>query len=442
MNTKTKITQRTLLSIEATGAIQYVRDSELQGFGIKVTGKGKATYIVEARKRGGRNIRHQIGLVDLVSLEEARIKARDALLRLSQGEDINHTKRVEKSPHDSLAKTVERYIINKGPKLSKSTVTTYKSAIEKNFKDWLHMPVSAISEELVLQRRTQMLGSGLSENYVNKAFRTLKAVLNISRLPFNPVSEAYKDFGLSLQSSAKDTFLEGADIVQLMENYAFENMFRAKGHDIFAFLMFLLLTGCRRSEALHLTWSDVTDEAITFRNTKNKRVHTIANIGMISDVLDQMQMTNANDPRVFNMSADQCRRKLAKISDKFRFTAHDLRRTFAEHANLAGFDDHAIGQALNHQSSNITKSYRQHQLGKIIQLRSLYTAYQRQLAYYWQVNGGKIEQAPDAYDGIKSKQGFVSNDILAHFPKYLALHEPDLSEDIEKESWNMEARLA
>jgi len=41
------------------------------------------------------------------------------------------------------------------------------------------MPVSAISEDLVLQRRTQMLGSGLSENYVNKAFRTLKAVLNM-----------------------------------------------------------------------------------------------------------------------------------------------------------------------------------------------------------------------------------------------------------------------
>ena len=96
MNIKTKITQRTLLSLEATGAIQYVRDSELQGFGIKVTGKGKATYIVEARKRGGRNIRHQIGAVDLVSLEEARIKARDALLRLAQGEDINHTRRVEK----------------------------------------------------------------------------------------------------------------------------------------------------------------------------------------------------------------------------------------------------------------------------------------------------------------------------------------------------------
>ena len=436
MNIKTKITQRTLLSLEATGAIQYVRDSELQGFGIKVTGKGKATYIVEARKRGGRNIRHQIGSVDLVSLEDARIKARDALLRLAQGEDINHTRRVEKSPHDSLAKTTERYIVNKGSRLTQSTITTYKSAIEKNFKDWLHMPVSAISEDLVLQRRTQMLSSGLSENYVNKAFRTLKAVLNISRLPFNPVSEAYKDFGLSLQSSSKDTFLEGSDIVQLMENYAFENLFRTKGDDIFAYLMFLLLTGCRRSEALYLTWGDVTEEAISFRNTKNKRVHTIANVGMISDVLDQMWLTNAHTPLVFNMTSDQCRRKMAKVFDKFRFKAHDLRRTFAEHANLAGFDDHAIGQALNHQSSNITKSYRQRQLGKIIQLKSLYIAYQRQLAYYWQVNAGKIERAPEEYDGIKSKQGYVSNDILAHFPKYLSLQEPDLLNAIENQPFD------
>ena len=422
----TKITQRTILSIEASGRVCYIRDSDLRGFGIKVTAKGKASYVVEARKRGGRNVRHTIGSVDLVSLEDARLKAKDALLRLSQGEDINHTKKVEKSPHDSLAKVTERYLVNKGAGLTASTVTTYKSAINKNFADWLHMPVSAISEDLVLRKRTDLLNRGLSENYVNKVFRTLKAVLNVARLPFNPVSEAYREYGLSLQSTTKDTFLEGPQIVSLLSEYILENTFRAKDYDVFAFLLFLLLTGCRRTEALNLTWECVTDDTIRFGDTKNKHAHVIPNLGMVSDVIEQMRQHNSADERVFGMSSEQLRRKLKGVESRFPFTAHDLRRTFAEHSHLAGFDDHAIGQALNHRSNNITRRYRQRQLGKIVQLQALYQRYQTQLVYYWQVNGGKVEQVPDTYGGVQSEQGFVSNDILDHFPAYLTIHEPDL----------------
>jgi len=53
----TTITQKTIAKIEPTGAVQFVRDSSLTGFGIKVTAKGKASYFAEARVKGGRTVR-------------------------------------------------------------------------------------------------------------------------------------------------------------------------------------------------------------------------------------------------------------------------------------------------------------------------------------------------------------------------------------------------
>ena len=46
-STHTEITQRISANVEATGTRYFVRDTNLTGFAIKVTAKGKATFIVE-----------------------------------------------------------------------------------------------------------------------------------------------------------------------------------------------------------------------------------------------------------------------------------------------------------------------------------------------------------------------------------------------------------
>jgi hypothetical protein len=43
------ITKRTILSAEPTGKIYYVRDSQLTGFAIKVTARGKVPFMLEMR---------------------------------------------------------------------------------------------------------------------------------------------------------------------------------------------------------------------------------------------------------------------------------------------------------------------------------------------------------------------------------------------------------
>jgi hypothetical protein len=84
----TNITQRTLAQLDGTGKRRFVRDSNLVGFGIEVSAKGKATYFVETRVKGTRkNVRTQLGNVDHLTLDDARTEARHLLAQAAKGND-------------------------------------------------------------------------------------------------------------------------------------------------------------------------------------------------------------------------------------------------------------------------------------------------------------------------------------------------------------------
>ena len=51
------------------------------------------------------------------------------------------------------------------------------------FKDWMTMPVEAISEKLIQDKPSMLKKLDLSEDYINRGFRTLKLILNTADLP-------------------------------------------------------------------------------------------------------------------------------------------------------------------------------------------------------------------------------------------------------------------
>jgi integrase len=406
----TSINQRTLSQIEATGKVYFIRDNDLRGFGIKVTARGKATFIVEGRIKGSRTTRVSIGDVDLVGLREAKEEAYNKLYRMKKGEDLNFTLTVENSSHDSLHKHIEGYIDTK-TNLAKGTRDGYRNVLNKFFKDWMAMPVEAISPALVQERRSKLMKEGLSEDYVNRGFRTLKVILNTADLPHqNPVSKFYKKFSLSLQSTNKQHFLKADDIVSLVFDLYHEKTHlpwhREKGEmlndpPIVAFLWMLLLTGARKTEMLDLRWEDITDDTILIKETKNHREHLIPKVGMIKDVLEFVESVSRNrEPtdRVFEMTYSKYRSAFEPWRTNMNFTAHDLRRTFAEHANLCGFDDNMIGMALNHKTVSFQrKTYMSGQLAKAHLMKEMFLTYQKQIAYY--IHSLSQQKAPDDFDG-------------------------------------------
>lgn len=359
----TKITKDTLSGLKATGKVQFVRDTRLIGFGVKVTGAGRATYIAEKRVKGGRVVRKTIGEVSLLPLDDAREAARELLLSLSKGIDVA---KIEPEDDDSLKSNLDQYLALRRHKLKPSTVSDYQKVMQNCFKDWLPLKVTDITDKMVAIRYAA-LRDRHSEDYTNKAMRTLKAILNSAGIAPNPVSRAMKKGGISTSSTPKTRYLSEDEIVEVME-YSQKEAFGK-------LLMFYLCTGCRKNEALNFS---VSGDELTFKNTKSGKDHTIPIVGLIE-----------SNHGPFSYTETEWRRELDKAREALDFkeswTVHDLRRTFAEHAQLAGVDVGAISIALNHAPIGVTRtSYLGGGLAKRMILTQCYKSLQRQYNAYWE----------------------------------------------------------
>ena len=63
----------------------FIRDPCLPGFAIRVF-RTRSTYVIEARAgRGGRSVRHKLGVVGRLDHDEARTRAKEEIARLARG---------------------------------------------------------------------------------------------------------------------------------------------------------------------------------------------------------------------------------------------------------------------------------------------------------------------------------------------------------------------
>jgi hypothetical protein len=74
-----KITKRVVETAEAQEKAYVIWDDELSGFGLRVFGSGKRSYVIQCRI-GGRSRRYTIGLHGAWAPETARREARSPIL--------------------------------------------------------------------------------------------------------------------------------------------------------------------------------------------------------------------------------------------------------------------------------------------------------------------------------------------------------------------------
>jgi integrase len=131
-----------------------------------------------------------------------------------------------------------------------------------------------------------------------------------------------------------------------------------------AYFRFILLTGCRRSEALRLKWSDVGERTVTFRDTKGGGDHTVALSARAAQLLSGLERLGGN-PYVF-VSRQHGKRlaepskawqRIRKAASLPHLRIHDLRRTFGSWLGDAGFTSKQIGTALGHKSDITSRVY-------------------------------------------------------------------------------------
>jgi len=344
--------------------VQY-RDLELPQLILRVGSRTKTFYAVQ--KVNYRFRRIKIGNATVMNPVVAREKCREILGMITKDPAAPSPSK-KLSQVKTLRETWEDYQIDRP--LEEKTKRDYHNMLHHAFKDWLDEPITAITGDMVRQRHRE-LGRNSGQAYANYSMQTLRALINYAKAEYrdekgnpiilvNPVSRL-SETRTWYKKKRRRTFIPfhmlGAwlDAVDRLEN-----------RTVRAYLLTLLFTGLRKTEAAQMRWSWVDFEAkkltIPEEVTKNDDPHVLPLPDFIAELLQEHKKVSTG-PYVFSLSGGpivELRRHMQKVTEmcSVTFTLHDLRRTFITIAESLDISYYALKRLINHRlSSDVTAGY-------------------------------------------------------------------------------------
>jgi integrase len=164
-------------------------------------------------------------------------------------------------------------------------------------------------------------------------------------------------------TKGRTRFLTKEEEVQALD--WFQRTAREQYADLF---IFYVDTGCRKTEALNLKWSDVDLRTgrITIWQTKNGEPRTVRMTKRVAHILKGLKLTSYRSPsqKIFE---DISERKFYRVwhemkdalglSDDKQFVIHMLRHTCCTRLLGAGVDIRSVMEWMGHSSIDITQRY-------------------------------------------------------------------------------------
>jgi len=362
-------------------------DNKQAGLGLRITSAGTRSWIVQGYVNG-KSRRFTLGLLDDLRYQEARDEAGKVRGQMRKGVDplAEKHKRQKSSEAErvTLREIMEDYVENKKTKhghLEPSTKRGIKLNVENEFKNWADKPVATINRDAVVKKFRELSKSAPIQT--NLAFRNLRALLNWARekyitpegvytiLPLNPVSQALKQNGLvrwNKETPRVSRIPESkiGKVWVLLEEYADTDRQIATTCTSADLIAFMILTGCRVSEASKLTWDRVklNEDVPTFHLdiTKNHHPITLPIYDALHTVLTRRyQSRQKGSSYVFPaMRGNKCylhdpRAMMKRVikAAGVKLSPHDMRRTFEDIAGVAGVDSDRRRVLLNHIGGDV-----------------------------------------------------------------------------------------
>lgn len=235
--------------------------------------------------------------------------------------------------------------------------------LKRCFGDWWAREMSTISEDMIEKRHLS-----LSENtpaLSNNANRLLRAVFNFAIYRYKEIPR-----GPRTNPVLRLSFLKLWNPNRVRRNCIKPHQMRLFLWSVFAhknetlrdYLLTLLLTGLRHSEAVTMKWGNVDLKRgfITVLDTKNGKDHCIPMSSMLWNIMqDKFQTSNSQfvfEGRRGGKNFTSPYKAIEKLCEQtgIEFTPHDLRRTWVYIAERAGVDFLSRQRALNHSFQDVT----------------------------------------------------------------------------------------
>jgi integrase len=347
---------RTLEPPAAGNRITY--DSEVLGFGARITAGGVRAFILNYRVRGaGLARRYTIGSYPDWSVAAARERARELKRQVDSGRDPQgEVKASREAP--TVADLCARFEAEHVDKLRAHTQADYRAIIRNDIKPALgKLKVAAVDFEHVekLHRKIAHRAPILANRTLAVLSKMFALAIKWRLRPDNPCKGVERN-----REERRTRYLTPDELARLTKALA-----EYPDQQVANIFRLLLLTGARRGEVLSATWDqfDLKEGwwSKPAASTKQKAPHEVP----LSAPVRQLVASLPNDGELLfpgrggqrRTNLDHSWRLICKAAGITGLRIHDLRHSYASTLVSAGFSLPVIGELLGHNQPQTTARY-------------------------------------------------------------------------------------
>lgn len=356
-----KLTKRFVDSLKPEQSDYFAWDDELKGFGVRISPKGKKTFLIQYRA-AGRTRRMKLGPYGAVTADEARNRAKTLLGDIAAGDNpAEKVNQYRKAP--TVSEVCERFETDHiNVRLKKGTGRDYKSMIDKVIVPKLGAhKIIDISRTHVSDLHHSMKDTPYRANRVlsvlSKLFNTAE-IWGLRPDGSNPCRHVKK-----YTEKRRERFLTREELIELGEILETAERDGTETQYVVAAFRLLILTGCRMSEIRNLKWEYVTETHLALPDSKTgARMIPLPPVARI--VLESLTREKDNPYVIVGEIEGQQIQDLEKPWRRIRKSAelddvriHDLRHTYASNAIMAGLPLPVLGKILGHTQIQTTMRY-------------------------------------------------------------------------------------
>ncbi len=346
-----KLTNETVRTLPVKGKDTLYPDSETPGLYLRVRAGGSRTFIIQWRQ-GQFQRRSTVGKVGVLTVDEARKKARKLLVGIDDGHDPVAVKAKSRADDKQLFGALsEEYISIRTKDMKPRTLEQITLQLRKYWKPLHRLPLKKIDRATVAAELRTIIKergpvaadrgrSGLSSFF---AWAIGEGLVEV-----NPVIGTNK----ASKNASRERVLSDAELVSVWN--------AVPASDFGRIVKLLMLTGQRRDEIASLRPQEIQQAdmiALPAERTKNSRPHDVPLSIQAQAVLDE---TSQRVGRAFVFGRGEgsfsgfstAKGMLDKASGVSDWTLHDLRRTMATRMADLGVQPHIIEAVLNHVSGH------------------------------------------------------------------------------------------
>ena len=341
-----KLTNDTVRTLPVKGSDTLYPDSETPGLYLRVRKGGSRSFIIQWRQ-GQFQRRSTVGKVGILTVDEARKKARKLISGIDDGHDPVAAKaRARVDDRQLFGVLVDEYLPVRARDLKPLSLEQSTLHLRKFWKPLHKLPLKKIDRATVAAE-LRSIAKERGPVAADRGRSTLSAffgwAIGEGIAEVNPVIGTNK----SSKNISRERVLADDELVKIWKS--------APDSDFGRIVKLLLLTGQRRNEIADLRWAEIEDGAIVLpkERTKNGRPHVVPLAPQALAVLDECP-ERVGRQHVFGQREgafsgfSKAKERLDETTGVTGWTLHDLRRTAATRMADLGVQPHVVEVVLNH----------------------------------------------------------------------------------------------